>query len=151
MRNQIEIILWSGLREIIRMQFNYRALNAYKALNNCASNGFQKMLLTMLMVTVHQHNQNHCHFALRGKIFSNSHSRSIQFEPRRDSVNIFMIITRPPASARRGSISTCKSLVYQPKTKREIFFSPPLQLLQINKILSPSGHLIIGEKQKHKR
>jgi hypothetical protein len=67
----------------------------------CIWNGSQKMLYTMLH---HQHNQNHCHFALRGKIFVRTLTflaiYEIQFEPRRDSVNIFMIITRPPALSR---------------------------------------------------
>lgn len=60
-----------------------------------------------------------------------------------------MIITRPPALSRWGSISTCKSFVSISQKQREKDFLP-LRLLQINKILSPAENLIIGEKQKHK-
>lgn len=119
---QSNLIEWNALREIISMQFNYREYlfchaEIYMAaiMSWCIWNGFRKMLCTMLKWSDYQHNQNHCHFALRGKKFQKkhlplllAHHDLIRFDSK-DSVNIFISIWRPP---RWGFVFTCKSFVY---------------------------------------
>lgn len=98
----------------------------------------------------HQHNQNHCHFALRGKIFRTltlDHLRFILSRVEIQSIFLWLLLDLPLWPVEDPSPLVNHSSISQ-KTKKERFLS---RLLQINKILSPTENLIIGEKQKNTR